>query len=247
MATWLDGRKTAAENGAMESHDDHGHSGEMTLRAALFDTNFNRINEWELDGRICDCCQTSATQSGNKVFVVYRDRSDEEIRDIAIATFDGEEWQEPVKLNDDNWNIAGCPVNGPSISSFGNNILAAWFTMADGSPKIQFKVSNNAGGEFSKAIQLNDNPGQGRVHVAALENRNSFIAVWLENIDNATNILAAEIDANGQVMEKFIVGESSESRASGFPRVGYTGEKLLLTWVGSENANAVITKLVELD
>jgi len=246
MAVWLDGRKTATANSDMENHD-HGHSGEMTLRAALFDADFNRTEEWELDGRICDCCQTSATQSGDKVIVVYRDRSDDEVRDIAIVTFDGENWEDPVKLNEDNWNIAGCPVNGPSISSFGNNVLAAWFTMADGSPKIQFKVSSDAGGNFSEAIQLNTNPGAGRVHVTAMDTRNSFVVVWLENIDNATNIVAAEISVNGDVIEKFIVGESSESRASGFPRVGFTGEKLLFSWVGSNELNSVETKLVELN
>jgi hypothetical protein len=41
MAVWLDGRKTATANSEMESHD-HGHAGEMTLRAALFDADFNR-------------------------------------------------------------------------------------------------------------------------------------------------------------------------------------------------------------
>ncbi len=246
MAVWLDGRKTATANSDMESHD-HGHAGEMTLRAALFDADFNRTEEWELDGRICDCCQTSATQSGDKVFVVYRDRSDEEIRDISMVTFDGNVWTEPTKLHDDNWNIAGCPVNGPSITSNGENILAAWFTMADGSPKIQYKLSADGGENFGSAIQLNGNPGPGRVQVVSLDNRDSFVAIWLENVDNVVQVLAAEIDNRGEVIEKFIVGESSESRASGFPRVGYNGEGLLFAWVGSEGESAVTTKFVELD
>ncbi len=246
MAVWLDGRKTATANSEMESHD-HGHAGEMTLRAALFDADFNRTDEWELDGRICDCCQTSATQNGGKVFVVYRDRSDEEIRDISMVTFDGNEWTEPTKLHDDNWNIAGCPVNGPSISSNGESVLAAWFTMADGSPKIQYKLSSDGGKSFGSATQLNDNPGPGRVQVVSLGNRDSFVAIWLENIDNVVQVLAAEIDNSGVVIGKFVVGESSESRASGFPRVGYNGEGLLFAWVGTKDQNAVTTKFVELD
>jgi len=55
FTTWLDGRKTAAESG----EGGHGHHGEMTLRGAMLDMNGNKINEWELDERICDCCQTS--------------------------------------------------------------------------------------------------------------------------------------------------------------------------------------------
>ncbi len=246
MAVWLDGRKTASENSNMKDHD-HGHEGEMTLRAALFDSDFDRINEWELDGRICDCCQTSATQSGDKIIVVYRDRSEEEIRDIAVVTFDGNEWNEPTKLHNDNWNIAGCPVNGPSIASTENNVLAAWFTMAEGAPQIQYKFSSDGGITFGDATQLNTNPGPGRVQVIALGKRNSFVAVWMENVDNIVQVLAAEINNNGNIIDKYIVGESSESRANGFPRVGYNGDGLLFAWVGTANQNTVITKYVALD
>jgi len=61
FATWLDGRNTKAESHDEEQHG-HAHSnGAMTLRTAVFDKAGNLYEEAELDNRICDCCQTSAT------------------------------------------------------------------------------------------------------------------------------------------------------------------------------------------
>ncbi len=58
---------------------------EMTIRGAIIDKQGNKSGEWELDNRVCDCCQTSTAITANGPIVVYRDRSDEEIRDISIV------------------------------------------------------------------------------------------------------------------------------------------------------------------
>ena len=61
--SWLDGRNTrvdAAGQGADEGHDGHSMGGAMTVRAGIFDRDGNIMNDWELDARACDCCQTSA-------------------------------------------------------------------------------------------------------------------------------------------------------------------------------------------
>ena len=42
----------------MDHHE--GHHGAMSLRAAIIDGKGNKISEWELDNKTCDCCQTSA-------------------------------------------------------------------------------------------------------------------------------------------------------------------------------------------
>jgi hypothetical protein len=38
-----------------------------------------------LDGRVCECCQTSSASTPDGMAVVYRDRSEKEVRDISIA------------------------------------------------------------------------------------------------------------------------------------------------------------------
>ena len=72
FATWLDGRNTKTSG---HDHSQMEHSGAMTLRAGVFDSNGSTIDEWELDNMTCDCCQTAAAMTPNGPVVVYRDRS----------------------------------------------------------------------------------------------------------------------------------------------------------------------------
>jgi len=77
FVTWLDGRYTVGEE--ME-----GHHKAMTVRVAEIAADGTIYNEHQLDGKVCDCCQTSINMSQQGPIVVYRDRSNEEIRDIYI-------------------------------------------------------------------------------------------------------------------------------------------------------------------
>ena len=43
--------------------------------------------EVQIDKRVCECCQTSATATPDGLLVVYRDRSQDEIRDIALVRY----------------------------------------------------------------------------------------------------------------------------------------------------------------
>ncbi|MBK7651735.1 MAG: exo-alpha-sialidase [Flammeovirgaceae bacterium] len=137
---WLDGRNTVMEG--MEGDQHNGHQGAMSLRAAVIDTNGNRLNEWELDNKTCDCCQTTAAITSNGPVVVYRDRSDEEIRDMSIVRLINNEWTKPQPVHEDRWKIAGCPVNGPRISNYENTLAVAWFTAASDSAHVNVSFSS---------------------------------------------------------------------------------------------------------
>ncbi|NJM25872.1 MAG: hypothetical protein HC859_10715 [Bacteroidia bacterium] len=80
LVTWLDGRNSAADTA---SHaDNHGHHGAMSIRAAVIDYDGRTQQEWELDARTCDCCQTTIALLAGTPTVLYRDRSDSEVRDV---------------------------------------------------------------------------------------------------------------------------------------------------------------------
>lgn len=95
FATWLDGRNTKTGKENSNNHDDHGHGDAMTLRTASFDINGKLYDEAEFDNRICDCCQTTATFINGNPIVAYRDRSEEEIRDIFFTKKINDKWSEP--------------------------------------------------------------------------------------------------------------------------------------------------------
>ena len=66
-------------------------------------------------------------------------KQDEEIRDISISKLKNNIWSDPITINEDNWKIYGCPVNGPSIDSNGEFVAIAWFTLSNGEPSINLK------------------------------------------------------------------------------------------------------------
>lgn len=131
--SWLDGRNSVMENG--EGHSE-GHHGQMTIRGAVIDKQGNKSNEWELDNRVCDCCQTAAANTTNGPVVVYRDRSEQEIRDVSIVRLIDGKWTTPKPIFTDNWKIEGCPVNGPRIDAIGNSLAVAWFTSPDKNAQV---------------------------------------------------------------------------------------------------------------
>ena len=159
LITWLDGRETK-----------HGDPlGAMTLRAGIFNKSGANVREWELDHRVCDCCQTSSAMTEKGPIVVYRDRSPEEVRDIYATRLVEGVWTLPQPIHNDNWQIAGCPVNGPSVAAMKERVAVAWFSAKDDTPKIQLVISNDSGLNFSDPIVVESPNTIGRVGTVILE------------------------------------------------------------------------------
>lgn len=233
--SWLDGRKTAMEGDA--GHHE-GHHGEMTLRGALFDKTGIKTKEWELDGRICDCCQTSIAITSNGPVVVYRDRSTEEIRDMSIVRMINGEWTEPKTIFPDQWKIAGCPVNGPRADAIGNNLAIAWFSMAGSKAQVKVVFSNDGGATFKEPIQVDEGKPIGRVDIVMLNEKSAMIS-WMEG----STIKALKINADGSKGKTITIAESSDSRASGFPQMTKAGNKLIFAWTDNKEKTIKLASL----
>ncbi len=224
FVTWLDGR-----NASMEGMDgaDHqsGHHGAMSLRAAVLDARGNKLNEWELDNKTCDCCQTSAAITSNGPVVVYRDRSDEEIRDMSIVRLIDGQWTQPKSIHIDNWKIAGCPVNGPRVFALKNNITVAWFSAASDTSHVNVIFSSDGGATFGKPIRVDEGNAIGRVDIVMIDDRSAIVS-WMEGKE----IKAAKVFSDGRKESSISVGSTSESRSSGFPQMTLRGNQLLFAW-----------------
>jgi len=227
FVTWLDGRNTKGEGHAEVG--DHGHHGAMSLRAAQIDRDGKLYNEVELDAKTCDCCQTDAAMTAHGMIVAYRDRSDEEVRDIYIVREKDSGWTHPVSVHDDGWEIQGCPVNGPAIAAQGDFVALAWHTEADNEPKLLVAFSRDAGVSFSKPVHIDNGSPMGRVDVSILSDGTTFVT-WLENGEQGAVILGAHIDANRNIVNKTTLVKSNAARSSGFPILESTKDGLMLAW-----------------
>ena len=56
----------------------------MTIRTATLDMNGNLTREAELDSRVYDRCQTGGAITASGPIIVYRDRTEEEMRDMSL-------------------------------------------------------------------------------------------------------------------------------------------------------------------
>lgn len=232
--SWLDGRNAAAMEG--EGHE--GHHGEMTIRGAVISSNGVKEDEWELDSRVCDCCQTSAAITSNGPIVVYRDRSADEIRDMSIVRLVNDKWTEPKTIFPDNWKITGCPVNGPKADAIGNNLVIAWFSMPDKSGQVNLVFSENGGESFGKPIRIDEGKPIGRVDVLML-NKNSAMVSWMEGAE----IKVVKVNKNGKKETSINIASSAESRSSGFPQMTKAGDKLIFAWTDVKNKTVKVSSL----
>lgn len=220
FVTWLDGRNTIESDPTDHENGNHSGPGAMTLRGAMVDIQGNVINSKELDHRICDCCQTSAAMTLNGPVVLYRDRTHEEIRDITIVRWQADNtWSAPKTIHTDNWQIAGCPVNGPAVAAFEKNLAVAWFTAANEIPKVQVVFSSNNGETFGKPIHINTQETLGRVDIVALNNTEAVVS-WMErDINDVAYVQIAKITNSGEKGPTITLTKTNAGRASGFPQI----------------------------
>ncbi len=220
--TWLDGRNT------VEKKLD-GHHKPMTIRFAEITNTGEVINESELDEAACDCCQTSIAMTNNGPIVVYRDRSENEVRDIyTIRNINGV-WEEPNPLHNDGWIINGCPVNGPKVAVNSTNLAIAWFTVVNDNPIVNVSFSKTNGDSFGTPFKLNDLDAIGRVDVAFLNNEEVIVS-YMEVDDIGTYLRIKKVSVNGEISKPITVSKIDGGRNTGVPQLEIINNEIFIVW-----------------
>ncbi|WP_116127371.1 hypothetical protein [Lewinella sp. IMCC34183] len=226
--SWLDGRNTG---GSAVDHAHHGGSGAMTLRTARVSPDGGVHERTELDHRVCDCCNTTTVATADLTMVAYRDRSTEEIRDIAYAILPAgaDAWQTPGVVHPDGWEITGCPVNGPALAANAAGAVAlAWYTAAGGVPRIQFARYAADSASFAAPIIIDDRDPLGRVDLKLAADGTAYLLgmASTSSADTAAVTLYT-ITPAGTVGQRELA-RLAASRRVGFPRLALHGGTL---WV----------------
>ena len=220
--TWLDGRNT------VEKKLD-GHHKPMTIRFAEITNTGEVINESELDEAACDCCQTSIAMTNNGPIVVYRDRSENEVRDIyTIRNINGF-WEEPNPLHNDGWIINGCPVNGPKVAVNSTNLAIAWFTVFNDNPIVNVSFSKTNGDSFGIPFKLNDLDAIGRVDVAFLNNKEVIVS-YMEVDDLGTYLRIKKVSVTGEISKPITISKIDGGRNTGVPQLEIINNEIFIVW-----------------
>ena len=183
-----------------------------------------------LDPRTCDCCQTASAMTSKGPIVVYRDRTDDEIRDMSVVRLVNGEWTAPAPVHNDGWKIDYCPVNGPATSAIGDTVVVVWFTGARDTSRVNVVFSIDAGASFSAPVRADGGLPTGRVDVELLSSDAALVS-WIERVGGDTaQVRARIVRRDGTVEPHVIVSPSSGTRSSGFPRMARTEDGVLIAW-----------------
>lgn len=237
VAVWLDGRAydgSLVEEGTIAD--------QMQLRSAVLSSDGTSTPDVALDVSTCSCCQTDAAVAGESLLVVYRDRTAAEIRDIALVRLREDEWSAPMRVHEDNWEIPGCPVNGPSISASDRNVVVAWFTGAGNVPAVKVALSEDAGASFRNVVRIDRGEPLGRVDTLMLEDGTALVS-WVELNGPDETLLLCNVTDDG-CDRTFEITSNSEPSSINFPQMAATSEALFIAWTQPQAGGGDTIRLI---
>jgi len=218
-AYWLDGRRMAD-------------GGPMTVRSALIG---DRIGSSELlDDRVCECCPTDAVETADGSLVAFRNRSQDETREIHSVRRAGGSWSESAAVTADRWKIPGCPVNGPAIGVADGRLAMAWYTGAEDAPRVAVGFSAVLEGDFEGGLEtvavVDAEAPLGRVGLV-LDDSGEAIASWFAVDGSEAELRLRRVAASGSMGEALPLGRTHAGRSSGVPQLERLGDSLVAAWV----------------
>lgn len=234
---WLDGRKQ--KYSPPDSYD-----GPMVVMHNTVSSDGKLGQEVEIDSDVCSCCPTSAALTSQGLIVAYRDHT-KEIRDISFARFIDNKWNKPQPVHKDNWEIDGCPVNGPSFSADGNRLAVAWFTAAREIPEVRVRFSENAGEKFNDAIRIDEGEPTGRPDVV-LTGKDGALVSWVELTKAGLRILIRHVNTDGRRSPASIVWASSGGKSAGFPHLAKNGNHWIAAWTDPSGNKRIRTAVINM-
>ena len=233
-AAWLDGRHMTP--------DASGHAqGAMSVQAVSVASSGARGTEQSVDLRTCDSCQVAAALAASGPVVAYRDRTEDEIRDIAVVRLVDGKWTSPSIVHADGWHIDACPVNGPALAARGDTVAIAWFTGAQDTARVRVAFSVDGGQHFADPVRVDGGAPAGRVGIAFDENADVLVS-WLERVPpEDAEVRVRRVARSGELGAPMTISRTKAARAAGFPRIVRRGDSLLAAWtVPGDSARVMV-------
>lgn len=222
---WLDGRD-------MENNTTDPEGGVMTLRFTSFDPSWKQSEDVAVNARVCECCQTAAVVTKRGVLAAFRDRSENEIRDIAVSRLERGYWTSPEVVHADNWTVDVCPVNGPALSANGQRVAVAWFTGKDNTGHVFAAFSEDGGTRWTAPVRVDEAQSLGYADVELLDDGSAAVS-WVEFSDQRRRFKVRRVQASGATSAPIDVAGRESGRVSGYPRMARFGDELVFAWTES--------------
>jgi hypothetical protein len=178
---WLDPR--ISSHAGPEAHAGHGHGHTSSLPLVLARSrdngvtfSANHVVESSYPGDACVCCAPDAAWRNERLLIAFRG-AHENIRDIHLL----EQVTSPssfrdVSVADQEWELAGCPADGPRLTVSETGLNVAW--MSEGEV---YHASSDGQGQFDGARTPHASTEEHRGFPFTLENtQGSHLLAWTE-------------------------------------------------------------------
>jgi hypothetical protein len=199
----------------------------------------------ELDGDVCSCCTTTAVQSGAGAMVFYRDHNPEQIRDTYYVRLQQGQWSAPKALQNEGWEIHGCPVNGAKAAGNGERVAVVWYSGAGGKPRVRLAWSHDGSEHFGEPINIDGISPAGPVGRLglAMTPQGEAIVSWVAQLgsDNTASLLLRRVGEGGALGDYFKVADISADRSTGIPQLALLDDELFVVW--TQNKGVVVARV----
>jgi hypothetical protein len=213
-AFWLDGQRYAQ----------HDAPDGMELRHKVMGGTGPQVED-VVDALVCDCCQTDVAMVAGSPLVVYRDRSEGNIRDISIARQENGAWVS-TPVAQDGWYITGCPVNGPAIAGANGVVAVTWFTAVP-VDSVRVAFSFDGGRSFAAPVDVSQDSPVGRVDLVVDAAGNAIVS-WLSLAQEG--FVYRRVQPSGEMGEIHLIAPMASHRNAGFPRMVQSSDRLIFAW-----------------
>jgi hypothetical protein len=247
---WLDGRdhlKKAEQAKRLEVNSKK--SGNFNLRYTRIHRDGSMEAEQVIDNNTCTCCWPSVAVTSAGPIVVWRGRTEAEIRDNRVSVMLDGKWSAPAPLGAEGWMIEGCPVNGPAVAAHGLQVVSAWFSAEGDRPRVRVAFSKDGGMNFGTPIEIDDAAPLGRIGLVWKDDSTAVIS-WMTATDAVTKksslaVRTIHVDGSLGLIKRLL--DISAGRDTGVPQMVASDAGLTFAWTDTAPSYGVRTALLSWD
>jgi hypothetical protein len=227
FAAWLDKRNRIPVQQAGEKYD-----GAALFFASSKDGGATYSKARLAIDNTCECCRLGLAfdPSGHPV-VVFRNIFEGSIRDHAIVTFaDQGSPGEVHRVSEDDWQIAACPHQGPSLSVAPNGTYhVVWYTNGKVRKGLFYAQSRDGGKTFSQPMPIGQSDkGPSRPYVIAGPQGAAIVWKEFDGEKTSVNLMTSADDGRSWSQPRKIAATSD---SSDHPLLVSNGRQYYLSWM----------------
>jgi len=261
-AVWLDHRGMAAGATATgvrltaDTAHHHGHDTagsnppsdegvEIALKSVIYYSD--GMVERALAQGVCYCCKTAVVTGGDgQVFIAWRHVYPGNMRDIAVASSrnDGVTFSAPVRVSQDQWQIDGCPDDGPAMAlGMDATVHLVWPTVVSQPEphKAMFYATSRDGLRFTPRVRVSP-VGHNIAHPQiAVGVDGQVVVVWDQIVQGKRRVFLSRLRDGA-----FAEGETlSEDASASYPVAAFSDGALVVVWTeGTPEASRIAIRRI---